>query len=426
MAKRRRAEDVDRLSDMPECLLHDIMSRLKARQLVQTCALSSTLRRLWLTVPCLDIDAGEWASVAGRQDKVCFKPRFSEDDDEEEDEELDRLDDFVDSLLLRRRACASPLGTLRLSVPSSGPIWMRLLRDRSCCRSHTRWIRRGLRCSPATLDVSGMKLPPLTSGSGTHCLTKLRLHNVRLHKDFEKHLSSGLLALQDLEIRSTEMSEISRIASHTLKNLIVDNSPTSNEGTRLGFLVDAPRLASLHLVVQFRRLGVFSVTVCEAASPIQASIHFLDRPKLRQVHGGFYYWQDDKDLLTALCKLLRSLSNVTCLELSGFREMAVAEQHIPNYPSPGTPFPAGFYQTTAPTIGDDLLPRPMLQAILHEKQNKFLQLRNLKTLVLDKCEIGDNIQTLWSFLHNTPALEKLTLNNCGVQTFNLNRLVFLS
>ncbi|XP_044336263.1 MEIOTIC F-BOX protein MOF-like [Triticum aestivum] len=399
MAKRKRSDDVDRLSELPECLLQDIMSRLKARQLVQTCALSSTWRRLWLTAPCLDIDAGD------------------EDDDEEEDEELDKFDDFVDSLLLRRGACASPLGTLRLSLPSSWPIWMRLLHDRSYCRSHTRWIRRGLRCSPATLDVSGIKLPPLASGPGTHRLNKLRLHNVCLHKDFEKHLSAGLPVLQDLEIRGTEMSKISRIASETLKNLIVDNSPTPNEGTRLHFLVDAPRLASLHLVVQFRRLGVFAVTVCEAASPVEASIHFLDKPKVRQVHGSCYYHQDDKDLLIALCKLLRSLSNVSHLELSGFGDMAVAEQHIPDLPSPGTRFPAGFYRTTVRTSDDDLLPRPMLQAILDEKQNKLPQLANLKTLVLDKCEIGDNIQTLWSFLHNTPTLGKLTLNNCGCQEF---------
>ncbi|XBI22436.1 hypothetical protein VPH35_063457 [Triticum aestivum] len=385
MAKRRRSEDVDRLSELPECLLHDIMSRLKARQLVQTCALSSTWRR----------------RASGSRRRASTSTQGSghpEDDDEEEDEELDKFDDFVDSLLLRRRACASPLGTLRLSLPSSWPIWMRLLHDRSYCRSHTRWIRRGLRCSPATLDVSGIKLPPLASGSDTHRLTKLRLHNVCLHKDFEKHLSSGLPVLQDLEIRGTEMSKFSRIANTVML-------PRRR-----------PHLASLHLVVQFRRLGVFTVTVCEAASPVEASIHFLDKPKVGQVHGSCYYHQDHKDLLIALCKLLRSLSNVSHLELSGFGDMAVAEQHIPDLPSPGTRFPAGFYRTTARTSDDDLLPRPMLQAILDEKHNKLPQLANLKTLVLDKCEIGDNIQTLWSFLQNTPALEKLTIN-CGCQEF---------
>jgi hypothetical protein len=322
MAKRGRADDVDRLSDLPDCLLHDILSRLKARQLVQTCVLSSRWRRLWLTAPCLDIDAGEFASVVSRQDKVSFRPLFSRDGDgeeEENDEELARFDDFVDSLLLRRCGCALPLGTLRLSMPSPWPIWMRVLHDCSGSNSHARWVRRGLRCSPATLDVSGIKLPPLASG--THRLTCLRLYNVRLHKDFEKHLSSWLPVLEDLEIRCTEMRSISRIASNTLKNLTVDNSPTTNQGTSLQFVVDAPRLSRLHLVVQFQRLGIFDVTLCEATSPAEASICFLDRAQLRQVRGGCYYWQDDKSLLLALCKLLGSLSSVSSLELSGFQDM---------------------------------------------------------------------------------------------------------
>uniref|UniRef100_A0ACD5V6K3 Uncharacterized protein n=1 Tax=Avena sativa TaxID=4498 RepID=A0ACD5V6K3_AVESA len=421
MAKRRRADDNvdDRLSDLPDCLLHDILSNLKARQLVQTCVLSSRWRRLWLTAPCLDIDAGEFASVASRQDKVRFKPLFGGKDgeEEEEDEELDRFDDFVDSLLLRRSGCVSPLGTLRLSMPSAWSIWMRFHFDRRGSNSHTRWVRRGLRCSPATLDVSGIKLPPLTSG--THRLTKLRLYNVRLHKDFETHLSSGLPVLEDLEVRCTEMSKISRIASHTLKNLTVDNSPTTNEGTSLKFAVDAPRLSRLHLAVQFKRLGVFAVTLSETTSPVHASICFLDKAKLRQVQGGCYYWQDDKNLLLALCKLLRSLSQtVTSLELSGFQDMAVGEQHIPNFPSPGTPWPAGAYQSqqTVQTSADSL-PRPMLQAILDAEHNRSPLFPNLKTLVIDKCQIGDNIQTFWSLLQHTPALEKLTLNNCECEKF---------
>lgn len=91
-----------------------------------------------------------------------------------------------------------------------------------------------------------------------------------------------------------------------------------------------PHLASLHLVVQFRRLGVFTVTVCEAASPVEASIHFLDKPKVGQVHGSCYYHQDHKDLLIALCKLLRSLSNVSHLELSGFGDMVRTSFQLAN------------------------------------------------------------------------------------------------
>ena len=53
----------DRLSSLPDCLLHTIMSFLQARQAVQTCMLSTRWRHLWRSVPCLDIDLAEFKTV---------------------------------------------------------------------------------------------------------------------------------------------------------------------------------------------------------------------------------------------------------------------------------------------------------------------------------------------------------------------------
>ncbi|VAI08585.1 unnamed protein product [Triticum turgidum subsp. durum] len=322
------AAGVDRLSDLTDCLLHAILSRLKARQVVQTCVLSSRWRRLWLAVPCLDIDGGE------------------DQEEEDEEERHKKLDDFVDNLLLCRSTCASsPLHTLRVSVASPRPLWRRLHHDRgsSICAAHTRWVSRGLESSPAVLEVRGIKLPSFASG--THRLTKLVLQDVILHKDFEKHLFAWLTLLQDLEIRSSDMSNLSRIESNTLKNLTVE------AGTIFNFEVIAPRLASLHLAVQFRGLRAFSVIA----------------------------------------------------------------QHISPPPPPGVPWPAEYqFQIMVPG-SDKSAPCPILQAILDEEHDRLPMFRNLRTLVLEQCEIGDNIQTLCSFLHNTPALEKLTLKNCECQ-----------
>nr|CAB3490235.1 unnamed protein product [Digitaria exilis]CAB3504270.1 unnamed protein product [Digitaria exilis] len=59
--RRRGAEpEPDRLSALPDCLLHVIMSSLKARQVVQTCVLSRRWRDLWRTVPCLDVNLDEF------------------------------------------------------------------------------------------------------------------------------------------------------------------------------------------------------------------------------------------------------------------------------------------------------------------------------------------------------------------------------
>ncbi|KAM3260740.1 hypothetical protein ACQJBY_051783 [Aegilops geniculata] len=49
----------DRLSALPDDLLHAIMSRLKALQMARTCVLSTRWRHLWRGVPCLDVDEEE-------------------------------------------------------------------------------------------------------------------------------------------------------------------------------------------------------------------------------------------------------------------------------------------------------------------------------------------------------------------------------
>ncbi|XBI22875.1 hypothetical protein VPH35_063836 [Triticum aestivum] len=59
---------VDRLSALPDDLLHAVLSRLKARQVVRTCVLSTRWRHLWRSVPCLRIDQLELhAGVAGKR-----------------------------------------------------------------------------------------------------------------------------------------------------------------------------------------------------------------------------------------------------------------------------------------------------------------------------------------------------------------------
>nr|XP_020158939.1 putative F-box/LRR-repeat protein At3g28410 [Aegilops tauschii subsp. strangulata] len=52
----------DRLSALPDDLLRAILSRLKARQTVQTCALAARWRHLWRAVPCLDINERDFTT----------------------------------------------------------------------------------------------------------------------------------------------------------------------------------------------------------------------------------------------------------------------------------------------------------------------------------------------------------------------------
>jgi hypothetical protein len=147
---------------------------------------------------------------------------------------------------------------------------------------------------------------------------------VILHRDFSEHLISGLPVLEDLEISGTDLTGLRSIASGTLKHLVVDSSDddTLNAAVYLVFPIKAPRLESLHLAVQFRRLGFFGILVQEAPRLVRASIRLVDKPELRQRQSeGVNYVQDDRALVTCLCNFLISLSHVRALKLSGFHDM---------------------------------------------------------------------------------------------------------
>ncbi|XP_014515056.1 putative F-box/FBD/LRR-repeat protein At1g78840 isoform X1 [Vigna radiata var. radiata] len=51
------AESEDRLSDMPDCLIHHILSFLETKDAIQTSVLSKRWRYLWVSVPCLNFSS---------------------------------------------------------------------------------------------------------------------------------------------------------------------------------------------------------------------------------------------------------------------------------------------------------------------------------------------------------------------------------
>ncbi|KAJ3693634.1 hypothetical protein LUZ60_009114 [Juncus effusus] len=61
----KKSEDehlIDRLSDLPDSLLREILSRLKTREVAQTCILSKRWVKQWAFVRCLNFDSSEWQS----------------------------------------------------------------------------------------------------------------------------------------------------------------------------------------------------------------------------------------------------------------------------------------------------------------------------------------------------------------------------
>ncbi|KAM0916667.1 hypothetical protein ACQ4PT_010016 [Festuca glaucescens] len=368
----------DRLMDLPDSLLHTILSNLTAREVVQTCALSRRWRHVWLSAPSLDIDFREFRSAADPGDAAKSHKTMLQQ------EEFVQFEDFADNLLCRRSTSGASLDTLRLRFECPQTT------------THGRWVRRGLKCCPAALDIRHgagtlpIPLPPVGSGCARR-LKKLCLDGLGLPSDFEEQLRSEFRVLEDLEIRNCRMTWVPRIASDTLKNLTVECP--QNDGK---LLIVAPRLASLHITLVYRNGPSYDITVGEAPSLVEASICLLGNPRFQRHQAGFYSVRPDTILLTALCRLLSSLSNVTNLELIGFKEMMASMN----------PFPA-----PPPTVQG-----PMLQAILDVDNDRLPTFRNLRSLVLDECDIGDKLETLWRFLENySPMLEKLTLQNCELE-----------
>ncbi|KAM0887096.1 hypothetical protein ACQ4PT_025285 [Festuca glaucescens] len=241
MERAADASDVkpDRLSVLPDCLLHGILSlsSMGARGLVQTSTLSRRWRHFWREAPCLDIGPHE----------------FQGDD---EFQKWVRFNNFVDSLVLQHDAVG--LDALRMQVVEPP-------KDRSGRWSRpdgNSWVRRCLaRYSPAVLDIrnqstSGahVQMRRVTRGTVLHHLTTLRLTGVTLCAGFEHLLgASGCPLLENLELKDCLIGFREVVASSTLKTIVVHsyNMSMGESSLRMDYTprIVAPGLASLDLVL---------------------------------------------------------------------------------------------------------------------------------------------------------------------------------
>nr|CAB3452435.1 unnamed protein product [Digitaria exilis] len=141
MAKRTKASSpdvvaaVDRLSNLPDGLIHTVMSFLPAPEVVRTCVLSQRWRSLWRSAPYINIDAQDFGiSTINRRDDAL--------------EKWARFEDFATNLLLFRDN-TSPVGEFRLQCHS-------LAYNQ---RHVNRWVLRGIKYCPSVLDISVLKFP---------------------------------------------------------------------------------------------------------------------------------------------------------------------------------------------------------------------------------------------------------------------------
>ncbi|TVU14406.1 hypothetical protein EJB05_37871, partial [Eragrostis curvula] len=278
------------LSALPDCLLHEVMSHMKARQVVQTCMLSARWQHLWRSVPCLDVDQEEFktrsAGVAGGK------------------EARQKFEDFG-VILLGSHVSVAHLDTFRLSTTGSDDLFGEN-------RLASSWIRRSIKF--------GTQKP--------WRLKRLHLSNVDLDDFFAEHLRSGCPSLEDLELscctcdfgaitsdslknlglKCCRCKELSEITSPTLKNLVM-HSGAHNKDRPL--VIVAPDLACLFLSV-ITSNGIF---LNEMASLARATIHQRWNEEATQ-----------SKIKDAQLKILSSVRNVTSLVLSSFKTMVFGEE----------------------------------------------------------------------------------------------------
>jgi hypothetical protein len=230
-AASRAGSGRDRLSDLPDCLLHSVLSSLRSRQVVQTCLLSQRWRHLWRSVPCLDVD----------QQDFMLEPKPAPgqyaDWDEYDKAKKERIDidlkrqrsfeDFADTVLPLNSAW--PLDAYRLHVA-----------DRDLHKASYRWIRRGLARHPSELRVTYdfrshedyLFSFELASGgvlSVTSRLRRLHLSNLTLSAKLAEEIRSDCPILEELKLLNCEYDNKfdGRIVSSSIKRLDVEGCYTS-------------------------------------------------------------------------------------------------------------------------------------------------------------------------------------------------------
>ncbi|KAF8673227.1 hypothetical protein HU200_048779 [Digitaria exilis] len=379
--RRRGAEpEPDRLSALPDCLLHVIMSSLKARQVVQTCVLSRRWRDLWRTVPCLDVNLDEFrakktqAAPGGdhnaasnsngvdnsdSDDEICGldHENASSDDNADSSEDSSESDEGISASDPESSdsdssdSCSSfsssdddddskyryggnkdkewkdfedftvnLMHRCNISQLDSFRLHSRRFRaPRYGDRQVGGWLRRAMKyCTP---DPAGQRKG--LSPSPWH-LKRLHLCFVALNNRFADHVTSVLRTLEDLELDDCRC-EIQSVTSHSLKSLVLKNcrwfslSEITSRTLKTLVIDGGSNTDDCLLVILTPAVAYLHLAV--SVSGFDAGISLNDMPSL--VKASIHLRDHAGSIFAShrLCgdqsKLICSVSNATSLELKG-------------------------------------------------------------------------------------------------------------
>lgn len=273
----------DRISCLPDDVLHHILSFTTARQAVQTCALSTRWRHIWQSLRCVNVEVGEFTSKEGFM-KL-----------------MDNLLLCRDGISLDSFRLRNTKGSVFVNHPTAGT-----------------WVCHVLNCNVRVLGINQdhhlfnlddelyftwsdrtvlRELFNLDHSSFTSAHLKiLNLYCVYGSADFIEKLFSGCPALEDLAIIKCHVMAF-KFFSRTLKNLIIESlSPAYGYNIEdyefEELVIDIPSLVSLYL----KDIPYFAPHLVNVSSVVKASI-CLHNSDIEH------------------CNILNALSNVTDLTL---------------------------------------------------------------------------------------------------------------
>ncbi|CAN6228214.1 unnamed protein product [Urochloa humidicola] len=371
----------DRLSALPDDLLCQVLSFLPAQMVVQTTVLSKRWTDLWRSVPGIDLDLRH----------------FKRGDKEKWIAAWERMENFTNNLLILHNAPCLDAFRFRSTCINPEPL-----------RHVDRWVCRAIKDNPLVLELSVLGLlPPYAyqfpnlASSPCRRLKRLQLRGITLDRSFAGRLLSWWPDLEDLVLEICDI-EFHCIESDKLKNLVVKycNGPRADV---LVVWVPAVTSLCLHIPFDIYKKGV-------------------------SIDGGNFLMQASIEVppneLSSISEtiLLRSLFNVTNLELTGFQAKAVLNKEFDDVPvfdnlrilslaSCFSTFKALRRFTQKSPNLEKLILKDFQVAPLVELA-EYPTLGNLRTLILDKCSLHDNFWLLYHSLQNAPNLEKLSVCNC--------------
>ncbi|XP_048541451.1 F-box protein At4g22280-like isoform X1 [Triticum urartu] len=255
----------DRISSLPDEILHHILSLMTAREAVQTCVLSTRWRDVWMSLRCIEVEAQEFTN-------------------------MERFVMFMDNLLLRRGL-----------VPPDSFSLMGWSDDFSL--NHPRanlWVCHALRSNVRVLQIFSHKLFNLEYSPfiSSH-LKILNLRDVSIAALFIEKLFSGCPQLEELSLVDCRVPA-TKFSSRTLKKLtFIAHTPYGADDVHTDFedlVIDTPSLVSLHL----EDIPLLTPCLVNVSSVVKASFR-LDEECFSSPYVS--------------CNIISALSNVTKLKL---------------------------------------------------------------------------------------------------------------